>query len=275
MDSAPAKWPFRLSGKTSAEIEAVRSEADRLGDRSQYGWGHTIDFGAFRKEGILGEGYLGIAGALDALSWWPETLSGLRVADVGCFTGGLSLLMASRGAAEVHAVDEIPEHLEQAAFLAATFGTTAVKPLRESVYRLERRIAPVSLDLIVLSGVLYHLSDMLVGLHALRRLLKPEGVLLIESYVVDDDRASYANFGRFCGGMWWQPTTLCIRDLCAFMGYRGAETRMYRPDRCLARAFAGEGEPAFRRGLNWNFSDLHDAVPRSLDTTIMAPARKT
>jgi len=129
-------------------------------------------------------------------------------------------------------------------------------------------------DLIVLSGVLYHLSDMLVGLYALRRLLKPGGVLLIESNAVGDDDASYANFGRFFAGMWWQPTTLCIRDLCAFMGYEGAETSMYRADRCVGRAVRGKEEPSFRRGLNWDFADLRDSVARTLDPSVMAPARR-
>ncbi|HET9792974.1 MAG TPA: DUF1698 domain-containing protein [Thermoanaerobaculia bacterium] len=274
MDFPKAEWPYRLKEKSEAEIAALRAEADRLGSLAQYGWGHTIDFGPFRKEGLLGDAYLAIAGTFDGLGWWPSDLRGRQVADVGCFTGGIALLMASRGAAAVHAVDEIPEHLDQAAFLARTFGAAAVTPVRETVYSLERRIPAGSLDLAVLSGVLYHLSDMLVGLYALRRLLKPGGVLLLESYVVEDEEASYANFGRFVGGMWWQPSTLCIRDLCEFTGYEQAATRMYRPDRCVGRAVRSEKEPPFRRGLNWDFSDRRDAVPRTMDTTILAPARR-
>jgi len=274
MSDPRPEWPHRLEGKSEAEIAAIREEADRLGARAQYGWGHSIDFGPFRKEGLLGEAYLDICGAFDARGWWPRDLTGSRTADVGCFTGGVSLLMAARGAAEVHAVDEIPEHLDQAAFLARVFGARAVTTVRASVYRLEELIAAESLDLIVLSGVLYHLSDMLVGLYALRRLLKPGGVLLIESNAVGDDDASYANFGRFFAGMWWQPTTLCIRDLCAFMGYEGAETSMYRADRCVGRAVRGKEEPSFRRGLNWDFADLRDSVARTLDPSVMAPARR-
>jgi SAM-dependent methyltransferase len=274
VNNAAAAWPYRLSGKSPKDIDTIRAEVDRLGARAQYGWGHSIDFGAFRKDGLLGEAYLAIAGAFDALEWWPRDLAGLRVADVGCFTGGLSLLMASRGAAEVYAVDEIPEHLDQAAFLAKVFGAESVTPVRETVYRLERRIPAATLDLVVLSGVLYHLSDMLVGLYALRRLLKPDGVLLIESNAVEDEKASYANFGRFFAGMWWQPSTLCIRDLCTFMGFRDPVTEMYRADRCLARAVAGGEEPAFRRGLNWEFPDLRDATVRTLDPSVMAPARR-
>ncbi|HEY1474621.1 MAG TPA: class I SAM-dependent methyltransferase [Pseudolabrys sp.] len=244
---------------------------ERLAGASQYGWGHTIDFGPFRKVGLLGESYLAIAGVLDNWGWWPERLEEMRVADVGCFTGGLSLLMAHRGAAIVHAVDEIPEHLAQCAFLAETFAKPAVRPILRSVYRLREEIEPGSLDLILLAGVLYHLSDMLVGLHALRELLKPGGVLLIQSNAVDDFDHSYANFGRFFAGMWWQPSGLCVRDMCEFMGYENCDVRFYAPYRCLARAIRMEGEIPFRRGLNWTFEALRDRKPRTLDSSVMAP----
>jgi SAM-dependent methyltransferase len=64
--------------------------------------------------GLLGEKYLTLAGVVDRLGWWPTDLTGKQVADVGCFTGGLSVLLAARGAERVAAVDELPEHLEQA-----------------------------------------------------------------------------------------------------------------------------------------------------------------
>lgn len=34
-----------------------------------------------------------------------------------------------------------------------------------------------------------------------------------------------------------------------------------------------EAEVPFKRGLNWNFTDLRDARPRPLDPAISAPAR--
>jgi 2-polyprenyl-3-methyl-5-hydroxy-6-metoxy-1,4-benzoquinol methylase len=45
-------------------------------------------------------------------------MSGLRVADVGCFSGGLSLYMARRNAETVYAVDELEAHLAQCAYLS-------------------------------------------------------------------------------------------------------------------------------------------------------------
>lgn len=270
---APAALGLRLNGDVSARrLQELQAKVERLGGAAQYGWGHTIDFGPFRKEGLLRDSYLAIAGGFDAMAWWPARLDGMRVADIGCFTGGLALLMAERGAQVVYAVDEIPEHTHQCAFVADVLNARAVRPMCKSLFDLAEAIPAGSLDIIVLSGVLYHLSDMLVGLHVLRQLLKPGGTLLIESNAVDDFEHSYANFGRFYGGMWWQPTGLCIQDMCEFMGFRDGAVRFYHENRCIARAISTADGLRYRRGLNARFESLRDASTRSLDPAIMAPA---
>lgn len=268
-----ATWPYRLSSSVSQqEIERLRGQAERLSAQSQYGWGHTIDFGPFRMEGLLHDNYLRIAGHLDEWEWWPASLERTTVADVGCFTGGLSLLLAARGADRVFAVDEIPAHLAQCAFVAGAFDARSVECLELSLYELPKRIEPLSLDLILLSGVLYHLSDMLVGLVALQTLLKPSGVLIIESFAVNCFEHSYANFGRFVGGSWWHPTALCIQDLCEFSGLSRPEVRFYTNQRCLARAIKpADPKLPFKRGMNWPFADRRDEVPRTVDHAVLTP----
>lgn len=271
-----AQWPLRLNDDLSSDDEnALKAECDRLSGLSPYGWGHTIDFGPFLKEGMLKDDFLAIAGGFDQWRWWPQDLRGLRVADVGCFTGGLSALMAARGAEVVYAVDEVPEHLEQCRFLAKTFGFSSIKPVLESAYRLERHIEPGSLDLIVLAGVLYHMSDMLIGLYAMRKLLKPNGVLLLQSHGINDFEHSYANFARFIAGRWWQPTGLCIVDMLNFMGFVECDVRFYNRNNCLGRAVRSNSDLTFKRGLNAVFDDIYDSVPRSLDMSLMAPAPRS
>jgi SAM-dependent methyltransferase len=268
----PAPWGYRLPPNLAPEsIEEIKLAVDGVGAASQYGWGHTIDFGHFRKEGLLRDAYLRIAGILDKWAWWPPRLDGMRVADVGCFTGGLSLVIAARGAGVVYAVDEIPEHLAQCELLVKSFKVDTVHPMLHSAYRLNEKIQTGSLDLILLSGVLYHLSDMLVGLYAMRELLRPGGILLVQSNGIDDFTHSYANFGRFVAGRWWQPTGLCLIDMAKFMGFEDVEVRFYEPNNCLARLVSTDREIPFRRGLNWPFENLRDATPRSLDHRDMAP----
>ena len=269
----PAAWPLSLPGSPAPErVEEIKRRTEEIAARSQYGWGHTIDFGPFKQEGLLGEKYLDIVGRWDQLGWLPGSLKGIRAADIGCFTGGISLILAHRGAEDVLAVDEVPEHVEQCAYVAEVFEASTVRATKASLFELPELVAPGSLDLIVLAGVLYHLSDMLVGLYLLRKLLKVGGSLLMESYAVEDEEHSYANFGRFAMGVWWQPSILCLKDMCRFMGFSNVEVEMYLPDRCLARARkSSDEEIPFRRGLNYRFEDIHDAVSRTMDVETMAP----
>ena len=269
----PAKWPYSLPAPYSAEqVEAVRCRVEELADQAQYGWGQSIDFGPFAKEGTVKDKFLDIIGLWDEWHWWPESLRGLRVADIGCLTGGMSLIAAHRGAKEVVAVDEIPEHMAQCDYLRELFGVANLRTLTASLYQLPEKLEPNSFDVILLSGVLYHLSDMLVGLLIVQQLLRVGGLLLLESAAVGDDEHSYADFGRFAFGIWWQPSTLCVKDMCEFMGLSEVEVRMYQPDRCVARARKLSAEPIpFRRGLSYHFDDLRDARPRTMDGRAMAP----
>ena len=116
------------------------------------------------------------------------------------------------------------------------------------------------------------MSDMLVGLYAMRELLRPGGMLLIQSSGVDDFEHSYANFGRFIAGRWWQPTGLCLQDMFGLMGFADPLVRFYNPTNCFARAIRAEAGIPFKRGLNWPFDDIRDARPRLLDAGLMAPA---
>jgi 2-polyprenyl-3-methyl-5-hydroxy-6-metoxy-1,4-benzoquinol methylase len=271
----PAPWPLRLpDDHPPRSVDELRDQCEAIAARAQYGWGHTIEFGPFTMPGLLGAKYLRIAGVLDEWGWWPERLDGKHVADIGCFTGGLSVLMAARGAASVAAVDEVPEHLEQCDLVAGAFGMDAVTTHQASLFELAERMEPESLDVILFAGVLYHLSDMLVGMVALQRLLRPGGLLIVETNAVECFDHSYANFARYFGGGWWQPTARCVADLCEYSGLGdGAEVRFYQPGRALARVVKPEGATVpFKRGMNWSFEDLRDERERSLDPGIMAPA---
>jgi SAM-dependent methyltransferase len=267
-----AEWTLQIPDASAEQLERLHTAIEAAASASQYGWGHSIDFGPFTQEGLLGDTWLAVAGALDRLELWPRTLEGMRVADVGAFSGGISALMAHRGAAAVYAVDELPGHARQAAVVADAFGLETVTVVESSLYRLDRHIAPGSLDLILLSGVLYHLSDMLVGLYALRRLLKPGGRLVLETNAVEDMEHSYANFGRFYAGMWWQPTMLCVKDMYEFMGFESVRVEPFVDSRCVAAGVAVAEDIPFKRGLHWDFEGRDDAVGRPMDRTVMAPA---
>lgn len=270
-DTSP--WSFRLA----TNAEDARSRLTDVAAGSQYGWGQTVALGpGLRQQGFLGDKWRNVIATLDAWRWLPE-LDGTRVADIGCFSGAMSTVLADRGA-EVIAVDEVPEHLDQARLLFELLDVPRVQTVEASLYDLHEHVEPASIDLVLLSGVLYHLSDMLAGLIAVQQLLKPGGRLLIQTNAVENYEASYANFGRFYAGWWWQPTALCIQDLCEFAGLGRAEVRFYEPGRCLALAdkpdAATDPEAAvpFKRGVHWQFGDRADSAERHLDASALAPA---
>jgi SAM-dependent methyltransferase len=180
--------------------------------------------------------------------------------------------MAGRGATVV-AVDELPEHLEQCVLCAKAFGVEKITPLGRSAYNLRSHLGQSACDLILLAGVLYHASDMLSLLCEMRCCLKEGAPLLIDTWAINDFEHSYANFGRFIRGAWWQPTALCIIDLCSFAGFGEPDVRFYEPERCLVKTVKPVGsEIPFTRGMPLNFGDVHDKKPRPVDLSMMAPA---
>lgn len=266
-----APWTLSLVDSSDAAVDALKARVEASAEQAQYGWGHTIEFGPFTKEGLLGDKYRRLVGVIDELGWMPTDLTGLRVADVGSYTGGIAAIFASRGA-DLVAIDELASHTAQCDLLADVFGLDNLSTVTDSLYNLEQHFEPGSFDIVFSGGVLYHLSDMLVGLMIARRLLKPGGTLVIETNAVENMNESYANFARFFGGSWWQPTGLAVADMLEFSGYGDVDVRFYQPGRCVAVGKA-TGEIEFRRGINLDFDVLEDARPRPLDPAVMAPAR--
>ncbi len=221
--------------------------------------------------GFLGTDYLTMVGAIDANGWWPNDLTGLSIADVGCFSGGVTAILASRGAT-VTAIDEIPEHIEQCKLVLEALDLSEVRTVEASGYRVPEAVGEGTLDGIFLGGVLYHYSDMLTGLMTLRRALKPGAWLVLETNADEDEKRSYANFGRFYAGMWWQPSVAAVRDLLEFAGFDDIETQVFRRNRLIARAVRSDREPPFTRGLPYDLGDVHDDETRTLDAGVMEPA---
>lgn len=107
---------------------------------------------------------------------------GKSIIDVGCRDGAMLFSIEKRGASELLGVDsDLSPALTE--FLIPHF-KSKVKTLRENVYNLTPEKVG-KFDIVFAGGLLYHLIYPMYALRRLSSLLKPDGVLIIETAVLD------------------------------------------------------------------------------------------
>lgn len=112
----------------------------------------------------------------DAAFFTRHLRPGMRVLDIGCGPGSITLGLAQRVApAEVVGVDIQPALIERARALAAAHAQHNVRFEAGDVYRLP--FADACFDAAFGNGVLMHLAEPTRALAELRRVLRPGGVI--------------------------------------------------------------------------------------------------
>lgn len=155
----------------------------------------------------------------------PHLRPGLRLLDVGCGPGTISVDLASRvsPAGQVVAIDASADVVEQARSAAAQAAAENVEVLVADVYGLrgssDPRFADGSFDVVHAHQVLQHLPDPVAALRVLRRLRAPDGLVA----------ARDADYGL----MAWYPDTPGLEEW----------RRLYRD---LARGAGGEPDAGRR-----------------------------
>lgn len=183
-------------GEVDSQSEGYSNhELDRQRDLSiKFNWGHNHDFGSFKLEGRMGDRHIDLL--TNFVTLFPfslEDFRGKNVFDIGCWTGGTTLLLASLGC-KVFAIEEVKKYAEMASFLAKSFGIEGqVKSM--SIYDCNYEEFYDRFDVIYFPGVVYHLSDPLLALRVLFNSLKVGGVILIESAGINREEP----FCRFDG----------------------------------------------------------------------------
>lgn len=175
-------------GRIDAAIEGYADdEIDRQRDLSiKFHWGHNHDFGTFSVDGRMGDRHLNLMGDfMRHFDASPADFEGRRVLDVGCWTGGTSLLLTALGA-QVFAIEEVKKYAAMVEFLSRSFGLEhrlTVQP--RSIYECDREELYDSFDIVYFPGVVYHLSDPVLALRILFNTLRVGGSIYVESAGID------------------------------------------------------------------------------------------
>ena len=221
-------------GKIDARSEGYKDyELEQQRDLSiKFHWGHNHDFGRFNLQGRMGDRHLELMS--DFINKFPvdiSTFSDADVIDIGCWTGGTSLLLKSLGS-RVVAIEEVRKYAEMVNFLASSFGLQ--RELRcesKSLYECNHADYHERFDVAYFPGVIYHLSDPVLALRILFNSLKLDGEVLIESAGVDspepicrfDGNYVYRNGTREelnrGGWNWFLPSASALQKMLVEAGF--------------------------------------------------------
>lgn len=197
----------------------------------KFHWGHDHDFGDFFVKGKLAERHIILTAAL--IDWFkvlPARLDGLKVLDIGCWTGGTSLLLSAMGAYVV-AVEEVRKYIDCLNYLKFAFGLKNLEPRNLSLYECTADDMQDSFDIILFAGVLYHVTDPILALRIPYNCLKDGGKCIIETAVLHEEKAILLYegpgvFGDGCeanlsrsGWNWFSPSRVTLRQMMRDVGY--------------------------------------------------------
>ncbi|MFC1584225.1 class I SAM-dependent methyltransferase [Fibrobacterota bacterium] len=199
-------------------------------------WGHNHDFGEFSVQGAMGDRHINLMKTM--CGRFPVSLkdfNGKDVLDIGCWTGGTTLLMAALGS-RVLAIEPVKKSAEMASFLVKSFGIESkvdVHPV--SIYSLDAESFYDRFDLILFPGVIYHLTDPVIALRVLFNSCRVHGQILVESaginsrepyllfkggYVYDQKKKEYQRRNW----NWFRPSPAAMHNMLREVGFDEVQT---------------------------------------------------
>lgn len=239
-------------------------ELDRQRDLSiKFHWGHNHDFGTWKIPGKSDDRHIILLATFCSLfSLSPEDFDSKDILDIGCWTGGTSLMLALLGS-KVHAIEEVRKYADMANFLAESFGFgKRISVESKSLYLCNSGEYHNRFDIIYFPGVIYHLSDPLIALRILYNACKPGGIILIETAGIKADEPICFFEGSYIhrmgkkkdlsrsGWNWFTPSPPALTRMLQDAGFRDIQTTDLHKDRFYAFARKGEFVGICRAGLS-------------------------
>lgn len=196
----------------------------------KYHWGHNHRIADdLMLAGRMGDRHLDLLTRFMDDFGLERDLGGRTVLDIGCWTGGTSLLLAGLGA-RVIAIEEVRKYAETVNFLAEAFGVAdRLACVPESLYGFLPRYADV-FDLVIYAGVIYHVTDPVLSLRTVFGALKDGGRCFVETYGMDSPgsvcryegpRLFHSADGALSRGGWnyFVPSATCLERWCLDAGF--------------------------------------------------------
>ena len=155
----------------------------------------------------------------------PIDFQSLACLDIGTRDGGIAFLLEKRGASSVIALDI--ENRKQFSLVHKYLQSNVQYITDCHVNEMEdklSKIQPKKFDIIILSSVLNHIYDVFGTLAQTRNLLKPGGLLIVETACIESPESSlYFNFeGYFYNDSYayWFPTISCFKQLLSLCSFQ-------------------------------------------------------
>jgi len=193
--------------------------------RDFFSWGHDQDFGfGAVRGGAMGQRHIEIISECLEGGFFPADLSGAKVLDVGCWSGGDILALSGLGG-KVTAIEEHPKSAASARRLCELVGCEAEINVG-SVYK-DRQDWVQQFDLVYASGVIYHVTDPLLFIRILFAYLKPGGTLVLETKASPQEDSSCGYSGTLdLGWNWFAPTREALGRWLVDAGFEPEDVKL-------------------------------------------------
>jgi SAM-dependent methyltransferase len=254
--AGPTAESFEARIRSFLELEDHRMEGfddpSKQRDRSvRFVWGHDHDFGSFVLNGAMADRHLTLlATFIDRFGALPRRLDGKRVLDIGCWTGGTSLLLSAMGA-EVVAIEEVRKYVEAVAYLKEAFGIDGLEVRNTSLFECSTDDFIETFDIVLFAGVLFHVRIIFGS-------LRDGGVCLLET-AADPSRRSILAYkgpgplqptGVRPSWSWMVPSVPALTAMMGDVGFDQIRTERARADRAFAVGRRSRYTDMLRAGLS-------------------------
>ena len=251
----------RFTGMADSKMEGFADPSKQRDLSIQFHWGHDHDFGSFAMQGRMADRHLQLLAIFkDEFKALSGDLSGLRVLDIGCWTGGTSLLLCAMGA-EVLAIEEVKKYTDCLSYLKKAFNVRNLEVRNLSLYECSGAEFQDAFDIVLFAGVLYHISDPVLALRIAFNATKDNGICLLETMAANHGKPlmdywgpnvfTYGERAKMNRGGWnWMvPSPLAVKHMMTDVGYESVEVKT-KSDRAFAVGKRTKHVDIMRAGLS-------------------------